>query len=193
MAFIRELRVVLPALRMTWSSGRYREGVDSSSRSEEFDSQVLTDTLRSSWFSRYCDLMLCLDDTCSGLSTWAEDCICHHKFLQHYRGSRATKLLRKRCYKRKDIFCALGPNVSTCPMAGKRAPELASEKMSALFASLWQVHFSEFTIGGGGGEGEGLEPLSSEDTQALADDLEFGRAQIELLLRTKLDFWSRLP
>ena len=71
-------------------------------------------------------------------------------------------------------------------MQGKRAPELAVDGLLEVFEGLWRLHFSAFVAGDGC-------VLSTEDVQRMNDELEVGRAHMELVLRAKIDFWSRLP
>ena len=71
-------------------------------------------------------------------------------------------------------------------MGGKQAPELAVGKLEELMAGLWELHYAAFV-------GDDDAMLSSEDIQRINDELELGRAHIELLLKSKLDFWNRLP
>ena len=71
-------------------------------------------------------------------------------------------------------------------MGGKQAPELAVGKLEELMAGLWELHYAAFV-------GDDDAMLSSEDIQRFNDELELGRAHIELLLKSKLDFWNRLP
>ena len=95
----------------------------------KFDPQALTETLRSGLFARYVDMVLALDAITFGFSSWAEDCPCHGKLLQHYRARRFTRQLRRQCFQRPHIFAAFGPGTLPCPMQGKRAPELATSRL----------------------------------------------------------------
>ena len=73
-------------------------------------------------------------------------------------------------------------------MGGKRAPELAVEQLRAVFAQLWHLHFSAFVFGD-----DDFQLLSPEETQQINDEMELGRAYVELQINTKFDFWARLP
>ena len=166
------------------------QGGGTSDSSFKFDITVLTETIHSSMFARYADLILTLEDVTLSFATWAEDCPCHGRLLQHCRAEKQARSLvgHGSAVGRYHVFKAYGAGHARCPMQGKRAPELAADGLLDVFGQVWSLHASLFLSAP-----SGSMPLSPADLRVISEDLEAGKVHMQLLLQAKLDYWSRLP
>ena len=99
----------------------------------KFDPAVITEALRGSFFGHYCLMVQLIDEVPGKLSQWAESCPCHgslHGLLSPY----CKNTVLKEHFKNK---------MSTCPMAGKRAPELVTGKLQEVMDEIWAAQESE--------------------------------------------------
>ena len=130
--------------------------------------------------------MLMLETVPESLAVWCEGCVCHDRFVRH--GDDQPMRQRHSVGKAEAIHAHYGPHRHTCPMAGKRAPELAAGALLQYFTALWSNKVAALLSVNG--DATALTP--AESTQIL-EDLDAGRANMHLQLQSKLDFWSRLP
>ena len=198
--FLRKLKEVWSLLRQVWSEGFYASVVDRAGMafkssgggddggSAKFDPARLTTLLHSSQFEVYMDFVLTLKSIPEDLASWAERCVCHERF---YKFVSADETSRRRS---KAIATHFGPYLKTgnqqvvCPMAGKRAPEVAAGGLDDFFERLWAMRSGELLQSVSETRGISADVLSS-----LEDDLQRGRAYLHLGMVTKLDHWKRLP
>ena len=144
-----------------------------------FDCWALEQVLQCSFINKYLDMLLCLERVPQKLAAWAEGCECHQPFVEHLSEYMQRKLVKSH----------YGAGLCTCPMRGKRAPELANGKEFSLLQVLWRECLAEFMAM----PSYASSPLLEESMGDLVSDFERGRSPIEAILRLKLDFWQRLP
>jgi hypothetical protein len=77
------------------------------------------------------DILVCLERVPHKLAAWAEGCECHQPFAEHLSAYM----------QRKRFKCHYGAGLCTCPMRGKRAPELANGKSVLSFAGFVEGMF----------------------------------------------------
>ncbi len=146
-SFLRRLQPLLPFLRRVWSVEKYCGNVDAprgagareadgdaADAAEEderqFEPALLTQTLHSRRFAMKVALILRLQEFAQSLADWAESCPCHSKWL------RSSSRRQRERY--MTAFINL-PGYTTCPLAGKRAPELAAGRLQDVFESMSDV------------------------------------------------------
>lgn len=127
--FCGALRPLLPILKATWDSQKFASGcapgdVDAGQSAlkatadeggAEFDPQMVTAVLKDKLFPLYLALLLELEVLPEKLSSWAEGCSCHDDVF-----------VGRAFYARSQILHLHFGEQMPCPMAGKRAPELAA-------------------------------------------------------------------
>lgn len=188
--FVLELHPLLPCLRRTWSEAKYlacasADGKDISS--SKLSLACITSSLRSPFFAKYVLLILQVEKVSKRLSQWAETCICHQKLFAHassqFRKPHQVNAFRKQCLRRH-----FGQAFTVCPMAGMLGPELVCGALESHLEDIWQLELLDFMQ-----EEEGLEHLSMEEQEQLAEDLATARAHVGWEIATKLDWCKRLP
>ena len=123
-------------------------------------------------------MVMALFNIVQNLSSWFEDCQCHEELLQQH----ASKHRRS---SRKEMFMC-GPYAS-CPMKGKRAPELASGALNRVFDELVSMRKASLL------RSMAEQHLDQEGHALVLHDFDAGRNYIQLGLQVKLDFWNKLP
>ena len=134
-SFVSKLEPILGALRATWDQQRYegRDGIDQDADAvarapagaAAFDPAALTCCLNSALLAVQVLMVIKLEKFPEMLAGWAEDCPCHGIVCVHSSQ-----------YRREKLLAAHYEGYSVCPMAGKRAPELASGKILQVYDSL---------------------------------------------------------
>ncbi|CAE7589529.1 unnamed protein product [Symbiodinium sp. CCMP2592] len=181
--FVNKLLPLLGTLRACWDADKF-ESADfaedngagalheaTGGSAGGFNPAALTTALRSPEFAVRVVLIARLEALPEDLAAWAERCPCHGKGSSQYH---RAKLLR----------CHFG--VPLCPMAGKRAPELAAGRMREVFDELAAQTLTELLA-------DAPLPLSAESQGSIMQDFQTACQHVRLLLTTKLDHWSRLP
>ena len=193
--FLMRLQPIFPILRKTWNHSKYIHGVDTAEAScgdrpakagagRHFDAVELTRVLHSAWFSKYMAAVLWLESVPEALAVWCERCPCHDAF---YR-IRTSVDPNFRLSQARLFSHHFGKGCFRCPMAGKRAPELAAGALLEHIQVLWQDCFATVLLGDHGpGDTTDLEE------KQLHDDIEICRASIHVQLKAKLGFYNRLP
>lgn len=105
----------------------------------QFDPVLLTDTLRDPMFSASVVMILSINRIPQDLASWGEGCTCHGLVCQRLTVWRQQKMFQNH----------YGQGVhsnTTCPMRGKRAPELAAgEVESQAYEQVWKAAFATLT------------------------------------------------
>lgn len=146
-AFLKRLVVVMPLLRACWDEQKYKDGtdvaMDVSGASDEanplgqLDLPGLTISIHDAFFNRYLVFALGVDDIAeTKLASWGEGCICHEAF---YVGNRGVHDFSSQYRRNKLLTHHFGKGISVCPMAGKKAPEMAAGRLYEVLAILWRV------------------------------------------------------
>lgn len=153
--FIRKLQPLLFVLSATWDHNKFLRGggvtsgdaaapdgpqgpTQAHARQERqeassFDPAVTATALRGSFFSHYCQMTLLIEEVPVRLAQWAEGCSCHSCLYDVLSLYKITRVIRNH----------FGRESSTCPMAGKRAPELVTGKLAAVAEQVWAAQASE--------------------------------------------------
>ena len=185
---IKKLLPVLPVLQLAWSASLYSEGGPNPktrasgeeapvSRSYHgFQPEMVTAAASDPLFRVRCHIVHALDESLEAFSKWAGGCQCHGDLVQ--------ELGQPSWYER--LVSAHSPTRSqSCPMAGRRAPEMAAKLAAVLEEAFTKGHSMIY------------QHLQSRTTPAdLRSFLaEYDQAKMEIvgLLSVKLDFWRRMP
>jgi hypothetical protein len=78
--------------------------------------------------------------------------------------------------------------VRVCPMAGKRAPDLANGKIFEVLGECWQdIETDIMSVA------TEMHPLTAEQLEYLKSEMTRAKTTMATLLHTKCDYWNRLP
>ena len=125
-------------LRAAWRPGKFASGWDVETHVEN-KFQILRQAIPNSFFWSYAKMMFRLQRGLDEISFWAENCPCHEKLFRD-SGSSALRecvhdeKLGQTFFKNLDLGTSLW---RSCPLRGKRAPELACGHLQLLLS---QVH-----------------------------------------------------
>lgn len=115
----------------------------------------------------------------SKLAQWSEGCSCHEPLV-----------LRVSDYRRHDMMRRhYGEGFVRCPASGMRADCMAAGRHLEVLAEVTDLASAVVLFG----EGASLHPLAEDELRVLQTDLETAKRVLECELRTKCDFWLRLP
>ena len=183
--FVQGLSQVLGILSKSWNEDSFGKASTTASAEGEnkqrsgprhFDPSFLTRTLRNPLFHCYVTMVERLDSIPESFVSWASGCRCHEQWCAG-RGVDA----------RASIFEAhYGKGASSCPMAGRRAPELAAGRVRdviTLLASSCIVAPCD----------EQAVYLSTEESTTLHHDLSLALDHIAWSMEAKLRFWRDCP
>ena len=187
--FVAKVLPVLGILRATFDAQRFQraDGVQvdageggagagaAPAAAADFNPEALARSLQSPMFSARLILVSKLQAFPEDLAGWAEDCPCHSKVCAGLGQYRRSKLLK-----------AHYGGVPVCPMAGKRAPELAAGHVLEVFQGLAQQTLTDVLS-------ESPLPLDPEMQRDLVRDFGLARNHMQVVLLSKLDHWMRLP
>ena len=192
-AFVGKLAPLLGPLRCVWDAQRFQSshsgGMDGDgdggaggvpaapAGAGAFDPNALSQCLQSAKFAAYVCLVRQIEQCPEELASWAEGCYCHEKVLQDLS-----------LYKRREILNLHYESAGTfvCPMAGKRAPELAAGQIEHVYQGVCEQALSRLLL-------DARLPLPQESQQEVISELQRAQAHVKLLLRTKLQHWQRMP
>ena len=192
--FLSRLLPLLPHLSHYWDHQRYIAGSDAAGEPQaqararqrqareiggtSFEPHEITDALRSSLFSQYAHMAHMIEQSTSKLARWAEGCVCHMPLLPDLTEYQSRVLMQKHY------------NDTTCPMAGKLAPELVAGKLIAVAAHVWgetEADITALPIL------SGSAPLSQPERQIIFADFNHAKLVTLALLKVKTQFWETLP
>ena len=130
-AFIRKLRPLLPLLARVWNKQRYTQNVDGGGEEKSddglFDLDKFGASLRSPLFWLELDTVLAVEGIVLNLAAWSESCPCHWAWLgQMSRRERERYMSSFLDFHGRDV----------CPLAGRRAPELAANQLHTVLDEL---------------------------------------------------------
>lgn len=182
--FVMKLRPLLNALRSAWDARKYEGGQGDGADPGEarvpggagpFNPEALPACLNCPKFAAYVVLVCKMEGLPEQLASWAEGCACHESVCKGLSQYRRQLLLKAH----------FGPP-GICPMAGKRAPELAVGRVKDIFDEMADQALTEIFC-------DTPLPLQPDVQAEVLNDFNHGRDHIKLLLATKLDFWQRVP
>ena len=218
-AFLKRFSKVLHLFRQGWDHEKYLRGVDNvdapqgaqGSHDEpgpapartdahgEFDPQAITAAIRCNLFNCYVAFILLADRVVERrLASWGEGCSCHEPLFalgggdssgSSDEGERSGDRRGMSEYRQRQLLeLHYGRGVRRCPMAGKRADSMADGMSSQVLASAW-AHIEKVMRA----KYLRLHPLSPEQLELLQSEMRLAQSAQEALLRTKNDYWERLP
>lgn len=153
------------------------------------DTRQLTETIRSNMWWSYSEMLQLVNTVSSQLLSWVEGCSCHG-WLQKQHNTRQITSTAKQLDLHRAVLnlppgvgdgSAFGP----CPMAGKRAPELARGFLQTEFAALCETLHLQVLHSCAG--------LSDAEVQTVLSEFEQGKTHMAATLQQKTQFWQRLP
>ena len=188
--FCGRLKDLLPYLRGLWDERAFMSDVQEKDTAT-FQPADVTAVLADSLFMAYFDMVLGLSTTLEQLGSWCESCPCHEDLIPTVEapGHALFSRKRKRYTSMSKLFgCKVGDGSDsfTCPMRGKRFPELVAYGMQKVLDANHQNAQMHLLIGH-------RKFLSPEQWCVLVSDFEQGKHSIELEMSIKLDYTQRLP
>ena len=182
--FVGKVRPLLGPLRSVWDVQRFeRGGVDEDGGplssapvgAAAFDPHALTRSLQCPRFGAYVCLVNKLEQCPEQLASWAENCTCHEFVCEGMSQ-----------YKRQELLKTHYEITGVCPMAGKRAPELAAGHAEHVFQEICDRALADILI-------DAPLPLPPEGQQQIISELQRAQNHLKLLLFAKLQHWQRMP
>ena len=188
--FCGRLKDLLPYLRGLWDERAFMSDVQEKDAAT-FKPADVTAVLADSLFMAYFDMVLGLATTLEQLGSWCESCPCHEDLIRTVEapGHAVSSRKRKRYTSMSKLFgCKVGDGSDsfTCPMRGKRFPELVAYGMQKVLDANHQNAYMHLLI-------SHRKFLSPEQWCVLVSDFEQGKHSIELEMSIKLDYTQRLP
>ena len=148
-------------------------------KDKQFAPQAVAGILADPVFNGYNYLVLAVGLIMRRLSSWLESCPCHMKHVREAGKWRRAPIAWK------SVFPEMGDNPQ-CPMAGCRAPELATgavDEMMDIISGYCEADMvRKFPTG-----------MTDEQRTMLIDDFGMARSYFIFAMRLKLDCWRRLP
>ena len=177
-SFITGMLIRLPMLQTFWNTRAFASCRSQATAGDEFDAAAIGAIITDPFFAAYSEMLQCLQAVITDATIWAEGCPCH--CVEHKPGHshRAQKLA--------DSVWQAELGSQSCPLAGRRAPELATGMLQTIIAELSEKHISLFSI-------RRNQQLSENQRSKIASDFEAGKRHLEAVLVVKLDHWKRLP
>jgi hypothetical protein len=129
------------------------------------------------WFWSWCRMFQRIADIIAHMQHWAEGCPCH-SLLTGTFAQRQHELSRRLFLDKKD-------GVLSCPLAGRRAPELACGVFSKFVEMAWHQELS--------GIMPMLGALTAEDRQKVLADFEGAQQLLMFAIETELACWRQTP
>ena len=120
-------------------------------------------------------------------SRWSAGCGCHGDHATKFSdASKKDGHYQQRPFLTQLIGAHYGPERKSCPMAGRRAPELAnglvqSEVVAKIFAEGLHNILSQ------------MDCRRTDDLAELVSSFQIAKAELIGMLSMKLDFWRRWP
>ncbi|CAE7037690.1 unnamed protein product [Symbiodinium sp. CCMP2456] len=187
-SFLGKLMPLLGALTQYWDAQKFvagyqqRESADDEQAGQgaaSFVPAALSKALESSLFHVYASMILSVLNIVDGLTAWFEGCACHEVFSDPHSKKKLSRLAEQE-------FRACGTQ-RTCPMKGKRAPELAAGCLDEVFLDLLNISRDSVL------KCMRMHQLSSEEESVLWQDFESSRSFLQMGLQIKFDFWGKVP
>eukprot|EP00959_Pyramimonas_sp_CCMP1952_P101318 2119612-Pyramimonas_sp.AAC.1 len=150
------------------------------SKDTSFDKALFSRSLRSVTFHSFLCLVLKLDAMPERLAGWCEGCACHEDLFRE-------KQFKHQSRRRQVIELHFGKSHRrSCPLAGKRAPDLAAGYIEEVLSSLSHRGAMELISDVG-------HSLSADQLGELLQAWHGAIAHIKLCLTLKTGFWQQLP
>lgn len=196
-SFMRRLPGLLRVLAATWDNRRFASGADlrgevmpqqgagaeGAGQSDagslpNFDPKDLTALLVDPVFFKYLDMCLLLDGIPEDIARWSGGCSCHEALTAELSPHLVAKVM------------TLHYGVPSCPLAGKRAPELAASRVTDVVDELVRAREADLLLLR---VTPGAPAPTPADWSIVISDFARGRAYLSTVLQMKLQFWTSLP
>ena len=186
-SFLRKLMPLLEPLRLFWDEGKYLEGYNQRESAEDQDAgegaaflpAAITACVQSNFFLVYTSMIMSVLGLVEDLTGWFETCPCHKETLDPTDRSRLSRAVQRE-------LRACGTDRS-CPMKGKRAPQLAAGALDEVFQEILTIcRGSVLKI-------VRANPIAQDQEGLLWRDFESARSYVQMGLQAKFDFWEKLP
>jgi hypothetical protein len=191
----QQLEKVMPlrgSLQRFWSAAKYnRQGAEEKedTRNAALDTHLLTETIQDPYFWAYCSMLYHIQTLLEQLRKWSESCPCHSRILtQQLRDAHvdvnqvnASSHWRRMCKTEADLC-----QHRTCPMNGKRAPEVVCSVIQQTFDAV--ANASEMNI-----SSVLAVSLPLNQRGKLLSEWSSARTHLRAVLEMKLHFASVIP
>ena len=175
---VSALRPLEVSLRGAWSKQKFSLNGQNpdGKKSKSLDIELVDDACKSDLFWAYLDMTHELGQTIEHVMNWCESCPCHghDKLLQGQKKHGKTGLLSR-----------IG--LSTCPLAGRRAPECAAGKVLSVLREGFSATHSRVLLS------PHLAACGAEDQQTVVSDCSHARRYATLVASLKFSNWAQLP
>ena len=196
---------VFKPLKLVWNAEKFQkqnrsggdpleDSADQAEQEEDEDMKVLkvgdiTSALRSDFWLAYAHMLLSLHEIGNRISSWASGCPCHGWLqakpnagpgVENHWDVYLREIVRARGLPLQEDGAAF-----SCPMAGKRAPELASGCLTEILNSTADAKKPDVLIAAAG--------LGREMHDSVITDFQTGVDFISLTVSIKLGFWKDFP
>ena len=131
---------------------------------------LMTECVRSHRFWCYTNMLVRLSRVIDRLENWCEACPCHYKSPPDSLPLSSNAIFRTR---------------SACPLAGRRAPELAAGALDTLIQECFKTQHAELLVT--------CASLPRDEADSVLQDFARGQAKLEHFLMLKFAFWKALP
>ena len=131
---------------------------------------LMTEAVRDASFWEYLGMLLRVARVIDHLEHWMEACPCHFKAPDNSDPLYGNKAFRTRY---------------SCPMAGRRAPELAAGCLDELVKNTFRQQHTELLTA--------CSALTHEQRNKILRDFASGQARLEQFFVLKFAFWKSLP
>ncbi len=150
---MHKLVPLLSILAQTWDPQKYSAGVDAqgAARADQqkaqeraeataglskFEPERISKAVRNPLFHAYTHMISLVETVPEKLALDCESCVCHEPLLKTLSSYRKAKLLGKH----------FDGRMTSCPMAGKLAPELVTGRLLETFTSVWDLQECELHV-----------------------------------------------
>ena len=178
--FCSRVKPWLPVIRVAWDERKYVAGNGSDALTgsgAEFKPATMTAILQDNSFFAYLSMVLIWQSMLEGLAGWTESCPCHGNMLGAAGSEAARQKILDQAYERKH---------SSCPMKGKRFPELVAGELQSVFQTLAQASLQSLVL-------ECQVWVVPERWCEIMADFEKAKNHMEAALSVKFDWLQRLP
>ena len=147
-----------------------------------FDPAEISRLIRDGPFRAYLKMAIVLDQATEELAAWAERCVCH----EHPQAQYSSKYVPVSVLRSEFGGEAAAHVHLTCPMRGRRAPEVAAGGIFEHMSVAWSDALSELTAA--------CRPyLTHQQWSAVLLEFNRGKSHCAYIIILKLQNWEQLP
>ena len=134
------------------------------------DAELMTATVRDNTWWQYLRMLLHVSRVVEHMEHWMEACPCHYR-----KPDNAAPLSGNQAFRTRYA----------CPMAGRRAPELAAGALDEIIQEEFRAQRVELLLA--------CSALTPDHLDKILKDFARGQAHLEEFFTLKLSFWQALP